>query len=151
MKLARQVHICAALALGLAHAGCSAAFYEGLSNGLAAPSGSSMPAGRIMVFGGEGHDTYLGCLSCPEYAQDSLFNEYGPHGSTYSSNSIFNPYSQYGSRYAAYSACNPYASDPPVVVDQDGHYYGRLTVNRYSSDRFGDVDLDAWLEAVCQS
>lgn len=103
-----------------------------------------------MIFGGSGHKTYLGCLSCSEYATDSVFNEYGQHGSEYSTESIHNEYGQYGSRYSAYSPCNPYASDPPVVVDQNGNYYGRLTVNRYHAEgTFGDADVLAWLELVC--
>jgi len=55
--------------------------------------------------------------------------------------SIFNPYSQFGSRYSAYSACNPYATDPPVIVDENGNYYGRLTVNTYYGDGTRDGRL----------
>jgi hypothetical protein len=127
--------------------GCSPAFWQGMSNGLAATSGGA--TGKIMVFGGVGHDTYLGCLSCSRYASDSVFNTSGSYGNAYASDSIFNKYGQFGSRYGAYSACNPYASDPPVVVDDAGDYYGRLTINRYNSDAFGDADFFAWLEGVC--
>lgn len=102
-----------------------------------------------MVFGGPSHDTYLGCLSCSEYSAESVLNEYGTFGSRYSSTSIFNPYSQYGSKYSAYSACNPYASDPPVVVDPSGNYYGRLTIARYHPERFGGPDVLRWLDSSC--
>ncbi len=118
---------------------------------MAAAGGSSAPtstAQKLMVFGGPSHGTYLGCLSCSEYAGDSIFNEYSPYGSEYSSTSIFNDYSQYGSPYSMYSACNPYASDPPVVVDQAGGYYGRLTVNPYNSEAFGSPEILRWLEVV---
>lgn len=102
-----------------------------------------------MLFGGPGHDTYLGCINCNEYSTDSVFNEYGPHGSRYSANSILNPYSQFGSRYSTFGACNTYASDPPVIVDRDGRFYGRLTLNQYHRQATRDGRLLAWLAGVC--
>jgi hypothetical protein len=86
---------------------------------------------RILIFGGHDHTTYLGCMSCSEYAADSIMNKYGQHGSLYSSVSIWNHYSTFGSRYSSESACNRYANDPPVIVDSEGGYYGRLSVNEY--------------------
>lgn len=136
------------VALGVAFGACSPALWQGLAEGYAASQGAG--AAKLMLFGGQGHDTYLGCLSCSEYSSDSLFNQYGTHGSSYSMASIFNQYSPYGSRYSTHSACNPYASDPPVVVDDDGNYYGRLTINEYRSDAFGDAQFLAWLRGVCQ-
>jgi hypothetical protein len=103
---------------------------------------------KVMIFGGEGHKIYLGCLSCTEYASDSILNEYGSHGSPYQSESIFNPYGRYGSKYDNYSACNPFASDPPVIVDDDGNYYGRLTVNKFK-DPTKSQTVRAWLAGVC--
>jgi hypothetical protein len=88
-------------------------------------------AAKLMIFGGDGHRTYLGCLNCSEYAADSVHNQYGTHGSPYNSESILNHYSQFGSPYSTESACNTYASDPPVIVDGNGRYYGRLTLNQY--------------------
>jgi hypothetical protein len=58
-------------------------------------------------------------------------NKYGQHGSAYSSVSIWNHSSTFGSRYSSESACNPYANDPPVIVDSEGEYYGRLSLNEY--------------------
>lgn len=62
-----------------------------------------------------------------------------------------NPYSDYGSRYSAYSICNPYASDPPIVTDGEGGYYGRLTLNKYASDAITNSTIVAWLTGVCLS
>jgi hypothetical protein len=105
---------------------------------------------KIMVFGGRDHKTYLGCLSCSEYASDSVFNEYGSFGNEYSSTSIFNQFSEFGSEYSMYSACNQYASDPPVVVDKDGNYYGRLTVNVSNPQQVKAPELTSWLvQKVC--
>ena len=114
-------------------------FWRGFGQAMAAgaaaygntAAASAQTSHKIMIFGGQDHKTYLGCLNCSEYATDSVTNSYGPHGSAYASESIFNHYSEYGFAYSTYGACNPYASDPPVIVDESGNYYGRLTLNEY--------------------
>ena len=131
--------------------GCSAStagFVAGVGQA-AARSSSNVSATKLMVFGGDNHKTYLGCLSCSEYAADSVFNEYGPSGSRYSQTSILNPYSPYGSPYSQHSACNPHASDPPVIVDQDGKFFGRLTVNAYHPQATSMSNMKDWLAGVC--
>lgn len=115
---------------------------------LAYPSTGSTP--RLLLFGGVGHKTYLGCVSCSQYDPESVFNEYGLHGSKYAVDSILNAYGQYGSPYSAYSACNPYATDAPVIVDGNGQFYGRLTLNVYNSQRTKTAALLTWLAGVCQ-
>lgn len=106
-------------------------------------------AGKIMIFGGESHDVYLGCLNCSEYASDSVHNRFGNHGSKYSQESVHNSYGPYGSRYSSTSACSPYATDPPVVVDDEGGFYGCLTLNRAHPKRVRASDVLAWLAGVC--
>jgi hypothetical protein len=71
----------------------------------AAEASPSQYSAKLMIFGGMDHKTYLGCLSCNEYASDSVFNSYGSNGSAYSSQSIWNHYSEFGSAYSTYSAC----------------------------------------------
>lgn len=127
---------------------------EGLAklNGVSPGAGRSSPgaATKIMIFGGRGHDTYLGCLSCSEYSSESVFNQYGTFGSSFNGDSIFNRFGPYGSSHSQYSVCSIYASDPPVVVDQDGNYYGRLTVTvNHPKGTFGDSDVVVWLRSVC--
>jgi hypothetical protein len=105
---------------------------------------------KLMIFGGEGHDVFLGCLNCSQYATDSVHNQYSDYGSPYASNSIFNHYGDYGSRYSDSSPCNPYAGDPPVIVDGGGSFYGRLTLNEYQGQANTNPDLLQWLRgAVC--
>ena len=139
----------------IAGAGCSQAFWQGVADGAAAASGASAPSGgglvgqEILVFGGSGHKTFLGCLTCSEYNSSSLLNQYGSYGSAYSSTSIFNKYGDFGSPYSSHSACNQYANDPPVLVDRSGAFYGRLTLNRYHKDAISDSKTVAWLAAVC--
>jgi hypothetical protein len=55
-------------------AGCSAATWQGVAAGLAGASAgaTAATAGKLMLFGGENHTTYLGCLNCSKYATDSL-------------------------------------------------------------------------------
>lgn len=76
----------------------------------------------------------LGKITNNSYDADSILNQYGPYGSRYSNTSIFNPYSPYGSEYGAFSVNNPYCSTPPKLYI-DGRVIGRVTANRYISDR----------------
>ena len=92
--------------------------------------------------------SYLGCLSCSQYDMDSVFNQYGSHGSRYQTDSIFNPYGELGSKYSNYGACSPYATDPPVIVDGSGTFFGKLTVNRYGTQG-ASAEWVAWIGGVC--
>lgn len=131
--------------------GCSPAARSNIGAAMGgATSGEAAPA-KLMLFGGEGHSTYLGCLSCSEYAIDSVFNAYGDHGSRYSTTSVWNHYSDFGSRYSDYGACNPYANDPPVIVDSEDNFYGRLTLNVYHSQIAAGARYHDWLmNTVCE-
>ncbi len=131
--------------------GCSPAarrnFAAVASAGESAPQSETI---KLMIFGGEAHKTYLGCLNCSQYATDSVFNEYGQHGSPYSSESIWNHYGEYGSAYSQYGACNSYATDPPVIVDSAGRFYGRLTLNTYHAEFGAGANYYNWLkQSVC--
>jgi hypothetical protein len=103
----------------------------------------------LLLFGGSGHEVFLGCLNCSEHEPKSVQNKYGDFGNKYSDHSIFNRYSDYGSRYSSYGVCNKYASDPPAIFDGEGHYFGRLTTSR-SMDQVQDPMLVGWLTAVCE-
>jgi hypothetical protein len=87
-------------------------------------------------------------VNCSKYDAESIANEYGTYGSPYALNSVLNHYSEFGSKYSVYGACNSYATDPPVIVDGNGQFYGRLTVNAYTSQRTRDSHLPAWLAAA---
>lgn len=115
---------------------------------LIVPSGAAH-AQKLMLFGGDGHKTYLGCLNCSRFDSESVLNQFGSYGSRFSDTSIFNHFSDYGSKFSQYSACNPLATDPPVIVDGDGKFYGRLTVSATNPEAVRSDDLRAWLAAVC--
>lgn len=141
--------------LALTVVGCNsggAAFTAGVLQGVsqANASGGRAPAAKMMIFGGPDHKTYLGCLTCSKFEADSVLNRYGEHGSPYSGESIWNRYSDYGSRYSSYGVCNRYATDPPVIVDSQGTFYGRLTLNRYHAQLGVGGQLQDWLaDTVC--
>jgi len=73
-----------------------------------------------------------------KYGSNSIFNEYGTHGSTYSTTSIWNKYSSWGSEYSTTSATNQYCQNPPAIVDENNDIVGYLTANKYlSNTNFG--------------
>ena len=140
--------------------GCGPAPKQGVSRAArpasvrTAPAVGGVPVGqqKLMLFGGPGHRDYLGCISCSEYATDSVFNQYGTYGSRYSGTSIWNHYGDYGSAYSTRGACNPYATDPPVIVDGDGNFHGRLTLNKYHQQIGLGTAYHDWLDcAVCEN
>lgn len=94
----------------------------------------------LHLYGGKNHDVYLGCLNCDAYNSNSIWNEYGTYGSKYNTNSIWNAYGTYGSKYNTYSPWNAYSSEPPVIVDKDGNFYGYFTANKYNPQQ-ADFEL----------
>jgi hypothetical protein len=105
--------------------------------------------GPLLIFGGKDHKVFLGCLTCAETDMNSVHNEHGPYGKYGVGDTIFNKFSDYGSMFSDYSACNPLASDPPVVVDKPGNYYGRLSVNPLEA--ISSSQIRTWLKGVCSS
>ena len=92
-------------------------------------------AQTLHLYGGADQDQYLGCLNCDNFDKNSIWNKFGDYGNTFSSKSIWNTYGNYGSTYGPYSPWNAYASYPPAIVDQDGNFFGFLTLNPYKSER----------------
>jgi hypothetical protein len=106
---------------------------------------------KIMIFGSSNHDVYLGCLSCSEYATDSVHNKFSKYGSEFQTDSIFNPFGRFGSPFSNFSACSQFATEPPVIVDQQGNFYGRLTLNTMHSQANTEESLLQWLKTtVCK-
>ena len=106
----------------------------------------------LLIFGGDDHDVFLGCLNTNRYDSNSIWNPYGTYGSKYNSKSIWNQYGTYGGEYSSYSPFNPYASNPPVLVDKDGNFYGYFTANRYNPKRTRDklalFIIENWEEII---
>jgi len=102
----------------------------------------------LLLFSDENPRTFLGCLNCSKFDTSSVWNDFGSYGSKFSSTSIRNQFSQYGSQFSTISACNQFASRPPLVVDENGGYYGRLTRNRTRSDSM--PNMQSVLDVLCQ-
>lgn len=130
---------------------CSPAVLQGI--GQAASDAASASGGstvKLMIFGGPDHKTYLGCLTCSQYSTGSVLNQYGEYGSRYSTDSIWNRYGDFGSPYSSNSACNAYTTDSPVIVDENGNAYGRLTLNLYDPHIALGQKFVSWLrDSVC--
>jgi hypothetical protein len=128
-----------------------------------------LPAGpgnaqQLLLYGGTGHDEFLGCLNCNKNDSASVCNKYGK-GSKYDGNSIFNKYGTFGSKYSSSSPWNKYSSDNsvPVIFDPDGNFYGYFTINKYRSDAVNyasdleklfknvDGDLEIVRDVLCES
>nr|WP_315032595.1 hypothetical protein [uncultured Chryseobacterium sp.] len=96
---------------------------------------SAFHAQTLHLYGGADQDQYLGCLTCDTFDKDSVWNKFSDYGNVFSSKSIWNTNGNYGSTYSTYSPWSTYASFPPVIRDQDGNFYGFLTLNPYKSEK----------------
>jgi hypothetical protein len=89
----------------------------------------------LLLFGGEGHKTFLGCINCGKYDSGSVCNKYGDLGSKYSSNSIWNKYGDFGGKYSDRSPWNRYASNPPAIVERVASTATSLLTSTTRSER----------------
>ncbi|KAB1230882.1 hypothetical protein [Chryseobacterium viscerum] len=119
-------------------------------------------AQTLHLYGGADRDQYLGCLNCDNFDKNSIWNKFSDYGNVFSSKSIWNTYGNYGSTYSTYSPWNTYGAYPPAIVDQDGNFFGFLTLNPYKSERselelamilckhYEEIkkDIDGWYERL---
>lgn len=109
----------------------------------------SAQARKLLIFGGEDHDEFVGCLNCNKFDPQSVQNDFGTYGNPFSDKSIKNHFSSYGNPYSPFSACGEFASTPPVVVDENGAFYGELTRNKSRPKRIKEPTIVRWLAIVC--
>ena len=89
--------------------------------------------------------TFLGSLTRNPYAEDSIFNKFGPYGNQFSPTSIFNQFSNYGGQFSALSPYNSFTSTPPVIILND-RQVAYLTKNMYLAGEKVDSDqLTEWV------
>lgn len=92
------------------------------------PVASSQTTAEIIILGGRNQTDFLGCLSCNEFNSDSVWNDMSRHGFG-NSFSTWNPFGPNKNPYSPTSACNEMATNPPIIVDRRGTYYGEFTIN----------------------
>jgi hypothetical protein len=118
----------------------------------------------LLLFGGEDHDTFLGCLNCTDTSVSSVCNDVGKYGSDIATDSIWNDIGKFGFDISQYSPWNDLSSKAPIIVDKDGTSYGYFSANDLHHDRTRvrwlldvlDVyqkhnDLTAARKAMCSS
>lgn len=106
---------------------------------------------KILIYGGDKQDIYLGCLNCSPYEQDSIHYSYGRYGSKHSGISIFNRRGLYGATISNYSPCNPNAIFPPILKNKKGETFGRLVLNAEHYQANDNKEIQKWLsEYVCK-
>ena len=108
---------------------------------------SAANAQEILIFGGNNNKDFLGCLSCNEIAGNSVWNEMSQYGWN-NGFGKWNPFGPYKNPFSSYSACNEYTSSGPVLVDRNGKFYGRLTMNEYTS---GSICGFSGNERICSA
>ena len=90
------------------------------------------------IISGDGE--FLGELG-PKWRKDSIFNDSSSYSSTWSSDSIFNTSSDYGNSYSNLSVFNDGASNPPMIIGDNG-IVGYLSIGpSWDSDRFSPFDI----------
>ena len=118
----------------------------------------------LLLFDGETGQNFAGCLNCNRYDEASVCNKYGTYGSKYNDESIWNRYGQFGSRYEGNSPWNRYG-EGLRIVDPDGNFYGRFSLNRYANGGQSNiqtvqsllelyeagVELDAMRDLLCEN
>lgn len=89
----------------------------------------------LLLFGGEDHKTFLGCLNCVDTSAISVCNDIGKYGSDIAPDSIWNDIGTYGSDISVYSPWDDISQDAPIIVDKDGNSYGYFSANNIHHDR----------------
>ena len=116
-------------------------------------AGASRGVQELLLFGGPGHNQFLGCLNCSDISPASVSNLTSGYGFA-NDFGVWNSFGQYASRFSMYSACNQFATDPPVIVDRAGNAYGRFTINQFAAGSVcgvtGNAKACEIVTAVCR-
>lgn len=90
---------------------------------------STPPTKELLLFGGEGGTTFLGCLNCSITSETSICNPNGEFGSGEALASIWNDLGDYGSEASDHSPWSDASANPPMILDRNGDPYGYFTRN----------------------
>lgn len=92
---------------------------------------------------------YLGKCVTDGYDKDSIWYSVdiaGDYSSKYGSNSIWNEYGTYGGAYSQESAFSDYATNPPMIVDNNGAFVAYLTTNDWIDNGWTIAELRQFVE-----
>ena len=89
----------------------------------------------LLLFGGDDHKTFLGCLNCNKFSGVSLCNKFGQFGSKFNSESIWNRFGDFGSKFNSDSPWNKFTDSAPIIADKDGNSFGYFSANKFHHDR----------------
>jgi hypothetical protein len=107
--------------------------------------------GAQLIFGGMGHAEFLGCLNCSQLDPSSISNRVSQFGWS-NPVGLWSKIGQYASVVGSQSACNRVATDPPVIVTEQGEFLGRLSVSPVIRDgvcTLNGGNICAALTAMC--
>lgn len=90
---------------------------------------------ELLIYGGENNRTFLGCINCSDSGSDSIWNLYSGFGSEHDANSIWNEHGEFSGIHGKYSPFNKYSSNPPILVDRQGNFYGYFTADEKYNNR----------------
>lgn len=90
---------------------------------------------RILIYGGENQDVFLGCLNCDKFDKESIWDFTNEYGSSFGKYSIWNRFKGYGGAYGKYSPFNRFSDNPPILVDKKGKFYGYFTIDNTQVDK----------------
>jgi hypothetical protein len=108
----------------------------------------------LYLFGGQGHKEFLGCLNCGSTHPKSVWNELSQFGFK-NAFGVWNPFREFINPFSSQSMCNAFASDPPIIVDENGNAYGRMSINEFAPGSVcgvaGSERLCRTVRSICQS
>jgi len=99
---------------------------------------STASAQKVYILGGENRDFFLGCITCTQFHDESIWNKNGIYGTPNNDVSIWSEFSEYGNEFSNYSPWNEFATKPPALYDDEGNFYGYFTRNVYYKERTED-------------
>ncbi len=105
----------------------------------------------LLLFGGNGHKTFLGCLNCGKSDEGSICNKFGTYGSKFNEGSIWNNFGTYGSKFNEGSPWNKFSTSAPIIVDKNGNSYGYFSANKFHTNRTGIKGYVALLDWVADN
>ena len=108
----------------------------------------------LYLFGGQGHKEFLGCLNCDSIHPKSVWNEMSQFGFK-NDFGVWNPFGQFINQFSSYSMCNEFSTDSPIIVDENGRAYGRMSINEFAPGSVcgatGNERLCRAVRALCKS